>query len=260
MKYEMSNAAQFFTAYAGNQLDLTDVKVYAKPLGIVCHFYRDSAGNGHLISGNVTHDVNDPISQYLRDCDLDDGFVVISQKENTIRHGGSFSRWLNYALTYNPKDDSWLDQIVIYTPQEFKLREPALLRRLSELDEDITKLREAQIRLSINKDFDGLLVTAKHKTLGDRIYYFVPSRSTIAEIVGVINSGTETEPLVGGFIVKTSVTGPAISRVTRVPSSVYALSYAEAREYIGHQVVLEYTSAMYGDFLEVFSAATILEI
>ena len=258
MRREISNAAQFYTALATGQLDHESIKIYAKPLGAICHFYRDSAGNGHLISGSVTHDVNDPISQHLLACDVDDGLVVVGLADHDIRHGGNFARWLNYAITFEQDDPDWINRLMIYTTADsIQHREPAILRRLVQLDENPEHLREAQVRLSINRDFDGLIITATHHTQGDKIYYMVPSRSVMATIAGVVDQDGRT----GGLVIRANHDHRCdVLAVQRIPEAIKAMSYQEARSLIGREVVLEYTTCLDGDYINNFSAAAVLDI
>jgi len=246
---DLYTKSDFYNRYNNGMLTIENdtVLVYEKPTGALCTVI-DEGGITQLINGS-TRLVNDALSKQL---------VAQGITGDVIIHhpilSRSVSRWLTYNLG-NTQDKSWLNVIKVYTFDQKPNDKGISIIPLTPYKITVKAITSKVAELSMNNDFDGLIVGELFKEKCDRWYHILPSRF----IQGIVKSyTTANNNRIKSLVCEVMYEGkPYLLKVEKAPGWFREEYYRYRHQLTGMLVTIGYTSFIPGDRLTNFTSPAI---
>jgi hypothetical protein len=208
-------------------------------------------GVTQLINGS-TRLINDALSKQL---------VAQGITGDVIIHhpilSRSVSRWLTYNLG-NTKDLSWLNVIKVYTFGQKPTSTGVSVIPITPYKITVKEIAGKISKLSIDNEFDGLVVGELFKEKCDRWYHILPNR-TISAIVKSYTTANNNR--IKSVVCEVIYEGkPYTIRVDKAPGWFREEYYRYRGQLIGLKVNINYTSFIPGDRLTNFTSPAIKSV
>lgn len=233
----ISNREEFRSDLRNNRL-LSTVYVQAvkKPTGAVCQL--DKYDNSVILKNGRNTYTNIPLAKMLWDAGVRGMFIVHHESSQKV------PRWLTYAI-YQLSIEQIAQEATFYViDQNVKTDGPLRVISLSKTEVAIRDLDRVNAEASRDRNNDGLLVFANHVRHAVATYHYLPSRTTIGEVVDI-----------GDGYITLSVNGDRIESLCKVNRFTLTAEndIREGKVRMGQLMKFQYSNELRGQALAKYS-------